>query len=396
MRWLITLLIALLAGCGKQATETPAVGRPIPIPHTRTFSVVERDGYRIVDLHANIVTWGGAANGPEQRVRVVLVPRSIKAPALTGDLAGAVMVRTPVKRIAVNYGGSEALLTAIGAADRLVAVGGTKSYDDTIRERVKKGEIGQIGYGWHSPPNLDVLLAAKPDVFLMTIGDPAHADAMRRAIAMGIPVMPVFMANESDYLGPVQYARLFGMLTGRERQGERFVAMVESGVDQVKRAVAALPRRSVLSAWWMNGDTWMVTVRGAANRLLEDAGGINVMRRPDDPRLDDTMQMPSETVLTDGGKADCWLWRDPISKRFADQRFLAHMRAWRDGCVFAADGGEKPGVDAFDLFERGAIRPDLLLRDYARMLHPELRGWPATWVRQDQRAGGSAGGGHGS
>ncbi len=190
MRWLITLLIALLAGCGKQATETPAVGRPIPIPHTRTFSVVERDGYRIVDLHANIVTWGGAANGPEQRVRVVLVPRSIKAPALTGDLAGAVMVRTPVKRIAVNYGGSEALLTAIGAADRLVAVGGTKSYDDTIRERVKKGEIGQIGYGWHSPPNLDVLLAAKPDVFLMTIGDPAHADAMRRAIAMGIPVMP--------------------------------------------------------------------------------------------------------------------------------------------------------------------------------------------------------------
>ncbi len=151
------------------------------------------------------------------------------------------------------------------------------------------------------------------------------------------------MANESDYLGPVQYARLFGMLTGRERQGERFVAMVESGVDQVKRAVAALPRRSVLSAWWMNGDTWMVTVRGAANRLLEDAGGINVMRRPDDPRLDDTMQMPSETVLTDGGKADCWLWRDPISKRFGDQRFLAHMRAWRDGCVFAADGGEKPG-----------------------------------------------------
>ena len=34
MRWLIVLLIALLTGCGNQATETPAVGRPIPIPHT--------------------------------------------------------------------------------------------------------------------------------------------------------------------------------------------------------------------------------------------------------------------------------------------------------------------------------------------------------------------------
>lgn len=139
--------------------------------------------------------------------------------------------------------------------------------------------------------------------------------------------------------------------------------------------------------------------RGAAgsdNRLLEDAGGINVMRRPDDPRLDDTTQMASETLLTEGGKADCWLWRDPISKRFGDQRFLAHMRAWRDGCVFAADGRVKPEADAFDLFETAALRPDLLLRDYARMLHPELRGWPATWVRQDERVGKSAGVGHGS
>ncbi|MDR6145870.1 ABC-type Fe3+-hydroxamate transport system substrate-binding protein [Sphingomonas sp. SORGH_AS870] len=172
--------------------------------------------------------------------------------------------------------------------------------------------------------------------------------------------------------------------------------MVQNGVDQIRRAVARLPRRSVLSAWWMNGDTWMVTVRGAANRLLEDAGGINVMRRPDDLRLDDTMQMASETLLTEGGNAECWLWRDPISKRFGDQRFLAHMRAWRDGCVFAADGRVKPEADAFDLFETAALRPDLLLRDYARMLHPELRSWPANWVRQDQRVGNSAGVGHGS
>lgn len=396
MRKFILSVCLLIAGCDRPSPNTPPAGRTIPIAHTRTFSVVERDGYRIVDLHANIVSWGGAANGPEQRSRVVLVPRGVAVPALTGDLAGAVVVRTPVRRIAVNYGGSEALLTAIGAADRLVAVGGTKSYDDTIRNGVKAGKIAQIGYGWHSPPNLDVLLAAKPDVFLMTIGDPAHAESMRRAVALGIPTMPVFMANESDYLGPVAYARLFGMLTGRDKQGEQFARMVENGVSQVKRAVAPLPRRPVLSAWWMHGDTWMVTVRGAANKLLEDAGGINVMRRPDDPRLDDTTQMSSESLLKQGSKADCWLWRDPISRRFQDQQFLSHMKAWRDGCVFAADGRTKPAADAFDLFETGALRPDLILRDYARMLHPQLRGWPATYVRQDQRSGGAVGGGHGS
>ena len=106
--------------------------------HAQTFQVRERDGYRIVDLKAPVVSWGGGAQGGDQTARVVLVPKELEPPALAGDLTDAVVVRTPVERIAANYGFLEAILTALEIEDRLVAVGGVKSYNDDIRARAAR------------------------------------------------------------------------------------------------------------------------------------------------------------------------------------------------------------------------------------------------------------------
>ena len=123
----------------------------VETPFAETFSVVERDGHRVVDIEASVVTWGGTAGGPPQRARLVLVPRGQEPPPLTGDLAGASLIRTPVHRIAVNDHPHEAMLRAIGVEDRIVAVGGHNSYDDDLRRMARAGEIQQIGYGWHMP-----------------------------------------------------------------------------------------------------------------------------------------------------------------------------------------------------------------------------------------------------
>lgn len=56
----------------------------------------------------------------------------------------------------------------------------------------------------------------------------------------------------------------------------------------------------------------------------------------------------------------------------------------REGCVFAADGMTKPQADAFDLYETAVIRPDLVLGDIARMLHPALRDEPFRYIRPDR------------
>lgn len=385
----IALAIATtLSGCGSPSPDAPqgrqeVAGREIPMRYAKTFRVVERDGYRVVDMKAIVVNWGGNAVGEEQFQRLVLVPRSANPPTMTGDLAGATFIRTPVMRIASNTGFHEAITRVLGINNRLVAVGGIKSYDDELRKHVRAGAVRQIGYGWHSPPELDALIASKPDVLLMSLGDMANVGAKPRIEALGIPVVPVFLDNEPDYMGRVDYVRLIGMLAGKEKEADAFVSMVAGKVDDLKKAAAAQPSRSVISAWFAGGDRWMPTIRNADAKLLRDANGRNPFEAADDPQKDSFNRMSTEELIARGRDADCWIMRDSHSQPFKDVATLRRFKAYRNGCLFAADGMTKPEADAFDFYETAVIRPDLVLGDLVRMLHPALRSEPFRYIRPD-------------
>lgn len=390
IRLLIPIAACLLStACSPDAPYDPpretVSGSEIPMQAARTFRVVERDGYRVVDLKASVVSWGGNAVGAEQFDRLVLVPRDAQAPALTGDLEGATLIRTPVMRIASNTGFHEAITKVLGINDRLVAVGGVKSYDDDLRARVRAGQVRQIGYGWHSPPNLDALIASKPDLLLMSMGDLKNVGAKPRIEALGIPVVPIFVDNEPDYMGRVDYVRLIGMLAGRDAEADAFVGMVTRNVDALKKAAAAQPTRSVISAWYGGGDRWNPTIRNADAKLLRDANGRNPFEEADDPRRDSFNRISTEALIAKGTEADCWILRDSHSNPFNDLSTLRRFKAYRDGCLFAADGMTKPEADAFDLYEMAVIRPDLVLGDVVRMLHPALRDEPFRYIRPDQK-----------
>ena len=391
-RIVVAVWLLAVAGCDGQPVSSasggpqngsPADAQLIAMEFAETFQVFERDGYRIVDLRAPLVSWGGSAQGSDQVARVVLVPRSQEPPALTGDLEGAVLIRTPVERIAVNYGFLEAVVTAVGIEDRLVAVGGVKNYNDGIRARAKSGELAQLGYGWHSPPNIDPLLESDPDVLLMVLGDLGHAEHYERIKSLGVPVVPIFFEAETSYMGPVDYVKLIGMMSGREAEADAFVAMVAENVRELKSLVAERPARTVLSSWYSGSGRWMVIARNADNALLEDAGGINPLAETDDVRLDDFVRLGTEVLLDKARDVDCWVIRDTHSVAFDDVSVLENFKAWQEGCLFAGDGMTKPDADAFDIYETGIIRPDLILRDFAKMLHPDISDAPFLYYRPD-------------
>lgn len=381
MRWLLSAFALLLAACD-QAPAGGDTGRPqgetVPMAHAQTFKLYERSGYHIVDIEASVVAWGGEAGGPPQRARLVLVPKTIKPPELTGDLAGATLIRTPVQRIAVNDQPHEAIVRALGVADRLVAVGGHSSYDDAIRARAQAREIQQVGYGWHQPPTLDALAAAKPDVFLVRMADLTHTQQIERVKALGIPVVPTFIDAEPHYMGRVDWVLLVGLLTGREREAEAFVTEVTSEVARLKTLAATQPKSSMLWAWYMSGgDRWSVTQRNGDAALIRDANAEVVMGQADDPRLDAFSRLSTEQLLQGGTEADCWMIRDPLSSPFAKRDILQRFKAYRDGCVFWEPGRKNPKSDSWELWEMGTIRPDWMLGDIVKMAHPALR--DGTW-----------------
>ena len=377
-----------LAACGSGVSDDPGIaeGDVVETPFAETFSVVERNGYRIVDIEASVVTWGGSAGGPPQRARLVLVPRGQSPPPLTEDLAHASLIRTPVQRIAVNDHPHEAMLRALGVEDRIVAVGGHTSYDDDLRRKARSGEIQQIGYGWHMPPTLDALVATRPDVLIARMADLTHTQHMERVESLGIPVVPTFIDAEPHYMGRVAWVLLMGLLTGKEAEADAFVEMVAREVDRLKALASEQPRRSVLWSWYRSaGNRWAVTQRNADAALIRDANAELVLGAEDDPELDTFSDLSTERLLRDATGADCWMIREPLAARFDDRNVLSRFKAYQEGCVFWAPGKRHPTADSWEMWEMGIIRPDWLLADIVKMLHPELRDgtWrylaPETW-----------------
>ena len=392
----VFVLLLGLAACGSGVPDDPGPleGEALEVPWTKTFRVVERNGYRVVDIEASLVAWGGPASGPPQRARLLLVPRGQEPPPLTGDLAGVTLIRTPVQRIAVNDQPHEAMLRALGVRDRIVAVGGHNSYDDDLRQKARSGEIQQIGYGWHMPPTLDALVAARPDVLIQRMADLTHTQHIERVEALGIPVVPTFVSVEPHYMGRVAWVLLMGLLTGKEAEAEAFVAQVAREVDRLKALAAEQPRRSVLWSWYQSaGNRWGVTQRNADAALIRDANAELVLGAADDPQRDTYSELSTEQLLRDATGADCWMIREPLAAVFDDRAVLSRFKAYQDGCVYWAPGKRNPAADAWEMWEMGYIRPDWLLGDIAKMLHPELRDGemrylaPETWKASYEDAG---------
>lgn len=295
------------------------------------------------------------------------------------------MIRTPVIRIAANAASDEAFLGQLGVKDRLVAVGGRVSFDDAVRQGVIDGRIGQIGYNWHAPPNLDVLLAVRPDVFLMRLSDLAQTPVLDRARRLGLTVVPTFAEDEPTYLGRAEWIRLHGLLTGREAEADRLFAQIDMRVQALKTAVAARPAVPMLWAYPAGGDRWVATVRGAEQAYLADAGGLNLLLRPEDPRQWSSETLSTEQILPVAAKAEAWIIGDLHAAPPRSTTIERVSPAFRDGRLFANTGRSNLSANAYDWYQTVFVRPDWVLADFVKALHPELVAEPFRFLKAVDR-----------
>jgi iron complex transport system substrate-binding protein len=374
-----------LSGCdraeptGAVAATTAQPGQPIPLRHAQYLKLERRDGFVVARLKGPMANEQGAAQ--EWTATIVLAPADGPTPELHGDLRDATLIRTPVRRIASNAGSDEAFLGQLGINDRLVAVGGLASYDDDIRRKAKAGEIGQVGYNWHSPPNLDVLLATKPDVFLMRLSDPAHTPVLKRAQALGLAVLPTLAEEEQSYLARAEWIRLYGILTGTEARAEQIFAEVEARVSELKAQVADRPKTKVLWAYPNGADRWIATVRGAEASYITDAGGINLMARSEDPNQYSAETISTETILPFSDQADVWLIGDIHAVTPRNPAIERGFRAWREQRLFGNTGRTVAAENAYDWYQTALVRPDWVLSDFVKALHPDLVDEPFRFLK---------------
>ena len=228
---------------------------------------------------------------------------------------------------------------------------------------------------------MDVLLAARPDVFLMRLSDLAHTPVLDRARQLGLTVVPTFAEDEPTYMGRAEWIRFYGLLTGLESVADDLFSQIDARVAALKSAVVDRERVPMLWAYPSGGGRWVATVRGAEQAYVADAGGRNLLLRAEDLRRYSSDELSTEQILPVAEEAQVWIIGDIHAAPPRSTAVEAVSPAFEHGRLFSNAGRTKPEANAYDWYQTGLVRPDWVLADFVKALHPDLVAEPFRYLR---------------
>lgn len=311
--------------------------------------------------HYKILTVTPAPN-PSERFRYVLVQRGTPAPSLSGR---AQIIEVPARNFALT---DQELLGAAeiaGLADRLVGVSRTTGVRAPgIRAAIDAGRVAAIGSGKHV--DVERTIQLQPDVALTYWSVNPTYDAHPVLNQAGIRTVVLAAHWETSILGAAEWMKVLAVLFNREHEiNETFDGIAGRYAALAARARAQPSTPLVLSRLPFR-HIWSVAPEPPA---IADAGARYFW--PGETRY---KGVDIEAVARRARHADAWLLDFPTPIRTRDELLsreprLALFDAVRAGQVWNYDlqvvRPDRPYHDRH-------MRPDLVLADMVRILHPEL------------------------
>lgn len=332
-----------------------------PLRHASTFSVEDLPEGTLVTNHR---PWPGAS----ESLSWLLVPAASSHGA--SEVPGARRIVVPVSRVVVTSMPAVACMESLGVLDALVGVGGGQyCYSPAARERhpVEVGPAEGMGAAF----DVERLLSLSPDVVFAYAYTPEERAGLGRLEELGIPVVLASEFLEETPLGRAEWIRFFALFLGRDEEAEAFFRQVDQNYQRLRLDLASVDRRprvmagSPFAGSWhvLGGESWLAL-------LIDHAGGSYAWR---DLPGRKAVFMDAEAIFAGGAEADFWIhcgtWRSREQALREEPRVVL-FRPFREHAVWNNDARSFSG-GGNDFYEGGILRPDRILEDLARILHPE-------------------------
>jgi iron complex transport system substrate-binding protein len=282
------------------------------------------------------------------------------------------IIRTPVRRMICMSATHIAMLRALGVTDILVGISGSGLvYDSLVLDGIRRGTIRDVGYDGNL--NHELIVSLNPDVLIAYSVAVPSAGRMEKLASAGIKVVYDADYLEEHPLARCEWIRVFGLLTGKEEAADSILAVVSENyretVRMVRNNIADRPVVLLGSPW---EDVWYVSPSNTyTGRLIEDAGGNYLFRDLKGPH---SVPFSVESVYRRAVEADLWI--NPgsagnLGEIAASDHRMTMLPVYKQGRVWnnrkrvTPEGGN-------DYWESAVVRPDLLLKDFVSIIHPEL------------------------
>lgn len=355
------LTFLLFIQCKEEAKKAPiASDSKEEIQYAKGLSIHKYKGFSVVKITN---PW------PEATKEHTYILKE-KSGTVPDSLRQFMTISVPIKSIVVTSTTHIPSLEMLGVENSLLAFPNLDYISsEKVRNRIEQGKIKEIGR--NQDLNTEIIIAAAPDV-IIGYGIDNNNPALDNLQKSGLKVLLNGDWNEQTPLGKAEWVKFFGVLYGLETKANAiFNSIASDYISTSKLALEAKIRPSILCGalyedqWFMpKGNSWgSIFIKDAsANYLWSETKGTG------------SLALPFETVLEKAKEADIWIGPGQFLSLKEMAETNAHytqFRAFKNGQVYSysAKKGKTGGVLYYELAPN---RPDLVLKDILKIVHPEL------------------------
>ena len=333
MRRLLCLLLALLTLPLCACAAAPTAAEDVP---TGELALTYAENF-----HVDFYEGGAALLTVNGQTRHLLLPAGARIPR---GLEGLPAIRTPVKRVYLASSSAADLFVQAGALDALHCTA-TTADGWRLPELRTAMEEGRLLYaGKYSAPDYELLLTEGCDLVVentMILHSPATREKLEQ---LGLPVVIEYSSHEPHPLGRVEWVKLYGLLTGRLEETERFYERQLELFESLEGAERT-GKKAVFFHITANGAAAVRKRADYVTRMIELAGGETALTElPESENALSTVSIQMESFYQQARDADVLIYNGTVSggvehmeQLLALCPLLADFKAVRDGNVWCTE-----------------------------------------------------------
>lgn len=331
------------------------------IKHAKGFKIELHEGYKELSV---LDPW----KKDQIFQKYYLVPRGGKSNLKLPD--DGQIIEVPIRSIAALSSTQIGILDFLDVIDKVVAVSlPDRVYNEGLVNRVDAGEVIGVGHG--ATLDFERIVDLSPEL-VMVAGFMKITKDETKLINAGLPVAFNIEWMESSPLARAEWAKFIASFFNKEEKADKLFNDLEKRYNSVKTKITHIKDKpDVISGYHYKGVWYMPGGQSYLAQLLRDAEGEYCW-------FSDSSQgsipLSFEVVLEKQSGSKIWFGpaqcRTLKEMRDMDERYTL-FQAYKDGQVYSVTQ-RKNKRGANDYYESGVIRPDLMLKDVAKVLHPEL------------------------
>lgn len=279
-------------------------------------------------------------------------------------------LETSIERLVVTSTSHLPYIEMLGAADKVVGFPNLKYISsETFINRGKEGLLTDLGPD--GKINMELLLGVNPDaVVAFDMG--GESQVLDKIEEAGIPVYYNSDFLEQSPLGRAEWIKFFGALLDKEEEADSIFDSIEEEYLRLKGFGNSVENKPSILSGVVYGDTWFLPGgNNWAATFYHNAGGEYVWNSD---TTSGWLELSFEAVYEKAHDADKWIGTSTLNSR---QEMLSQEGRYASFEAFINDQvynySKKIGPNGgYDFFESGYSRPDLVLADLIKILHPNL------------------------